>query len=80
MKDVQVQKREYENWNNLHSDIKSSVNVKSSRWTTGDIREATCPKQLTSQDGTSETNGTRLDEPFPEGPYLIRWNQPTSTV
>ncbi len=30
------------------------------------------PGRDVKTDGTSETNGTRLDEPFPEGPYLGR--------
>jgi hypothetical protein len=64
-----------EKWNNLPSDIKCSVNVKSFKrnYRRYCIREATRPKQRTSQCRKQETNGTRPDEQFPEGPYLGRW-------
>jgi hypothetical protein len=47
--------------------------LRASRGATGDIREATRPKQRTSQSRTPGTIGTRPDEQFPEGPNLGRW-------
>jgi hypothetical protein len=62
-----------EKWNNLPSDIKCSGNVKSFKRNYRRYMGSTRPKQRTSQCRTQETNGTRPDEQFPEGPYLSRW-------
>jgi hypothetical protein len=64
-----------EKWNNLPSDIKSSVKVKCFN-TNYRRHTGSNPSQAADdpEDGTSENNGTRLDEPFTEEPGPIGIN------